>query len=619
MPEEMSNIEGGSPTPPEASSSTEKPISQRSFREVFALEKRLGRQRETASGDALTRIETELAEVGGRKNQLIAEVEQESGFLYLDQNLKTFKLMSDVGELSPSDILDALKIAPQLDNLAGLEPSDPHAGVREWYYRMKLDEIVEELRDQKGQTLRGQKRQPRAQSQPVQPPIAQQKQPLNSPDEASTEAEVEIFGRTEAFSERWVVARGMPAEVRYFKGLVGEEDMEVGGSTGIFNTAELFSTILETGGKDYRANRQLAALFEAYKGDSRQRLKFSSSVVNGFVALASLKDALNSSRIDTLAEALRRGPAPQGIAQWLLFDPETRISLALILSLEGYKVADEKDAPGEAALDVPKQKHAFSDHQHISPDEIKAYLEAVRQAVGTDPGVVKLAYYIFRVLGHAHENAKYSNDLIKKYTIHYDKDNNEVKEEEDDDRKRVEYPDRDLAPKDVASFVVRFDDPTKSRDEGNRETNLYFKLPPKHGNESDSRTKNKVFLEDVLEKEGVIGFALSLNRLPAERIVREWSDMQLILDMMDHIADIRGAMGSYAGLDLGRRHAKLIEEMGVPWAKRKLRTKTLLRLRDPKKIQPVREAGLSWKEREKQAWGKVWSDLTGGSRRKKEQ
>jgi len=617
MPEEMSNIEGGSPTPPEASSSTEKPISQRSFREVFALEKRLGRQRETASGDALTRIETELAEVGGRKNQLIAEVEQESGFLYLDQNLKTFKLMSDVGELSPSDILDALKIAPQLDNLAGLEPSDPHAGVREWYYRMKLDEIVEELRDQKGQTLRGQKRQPRAQSQPVQPPIAQQKQPLNSPDEASTEAEVEIFGRTEAFSERWVVARGMPAEVRYFKGLVGEEDMEVGGSTGIFNTAELFSTILETGGKDYRANRQLAALFEAYKGDSRQRLKFSSSVVNGFVALASLKDALNSSRIDTLAEALRRGPAPQGIAQWLLFDPETRISLALILSLEGYK--DEKDAPGEAALDVPKQKHAFSDHQHISPDEIKAYLEAVRQAVGTDPGVVKLAYYIFRVLGHAHENAKYSNNLIKKYTIHYDKDNNEVKEEEDDDRKRVEYPDRDLAPKDVASFVVRFDDPTKSRDEGNRETNLYFKLPPKHGNESDSRTKNKVFLEDVLEKEGVIGFALSLNRLPAERIVREWSDMQLILDMMDHIADIRGAMGSYAGLDLGRRHAKLIEEMGVPWAKRKLRTKTLLRLRDPKKIQPVREAGLSWKEREKQAWGKVWSDLTGGSRRKKEQ
>jgi len=617
MPEEMPNIEGGSPTPPEASSSTEKPISQRSFREVFALEKRLGRQRETASGDALTRIETELAEVGGRKNQLIAEVEQESGFLYLDQNLKTFKLMSEVGELSPSDILDALKIAPQLDNLAGLEPSDPHAGVREWYYRMKLDEIVEELRDQKGQTLRGQKRQPRAQSQPVQPPIAQQKQPLNSPDEASTEAEVEIFGRTEAFSERWVVARGMPAEVRYFKGLVGEEDMEVGGSTGIFNTAELFSTILETGGKDYRANRQLAALFEAYKGDSRQRLKFSSSVVNGFVALASLKDALNSSRIDTLAEALRRGPAPQGIAQWLLFDPETRISLALILSLEGYK--DEKDAPGEAALDVPKQKHAFSDHQHISPDEIKAYLEAVRQAVGTDPGVVKLAYYIFRVLGHAHENAKYSNDLIKKYTIHYDKDNNEVKEEEDDDRKRVEYPDRDLAPKDVASFVVRFDDPTKSRDEGNRETNLYFKLPPKHGNESDSRTKNKVFLEDVLEKEGVIGFALSLNRLPAERIVREWSDMQLILDMMDHIADIRGAMGSYAGLDLGRRHAKLIEEMGVPWAKRKLRTKTLLRLRDPKKIQPVREAGLSWKEREKQAWGKVWSDLTGGSRRKKEQ
>jgi len=165
MPEDMPNIEGGSPTPPEASSSTEEPISQRSFREVFALEKRLERQKETASGDALTRIETELAEASGRKNQLIAEVEQESGFLYLDQDLETLKLMSDVGELSPSDILDALKVAPQLDNLAGLEPSDPYVGVREWYYRKNLDEILDALRKRGEKHIQEQEGQQRQQAQ----------------------------------------------------------------------------------------------------------------------------------------------------------------------------------------------------------------------------------------------------------------------------------------------------------------------------------------------------------------------------------------------------------------------------------------------------------------------
>lgn len=487
----------------------------------------------------------------------------------------------------------------------------------------KIVARIEELESQQGalaESLRkSQQRQAKAQQgrTQTQPSGVRQRQQPNSPTPpvvaSPTDAEKEVFGEGEAFSDRWVKERGIPTTVRYYRSRLGtegeDEDIDlndVGSSSGTFKSSELFSTILETGGKDPRSGRMLSYLLEAYPGDPKTKEKFSSALVNGFLAVASLKDGLNSSRIDTLAEALRRGPSPQGIAQWLLFDPETRRSLALILRLEGYNVADEKDALGGAIFKIPKVDCAFSDHQNIKPDQIKIYLEAVREAVGTDPGVVKLAYYIFRVLGHPQENYKFSKELIKRYRF--------VGGAKDE-----EYPNRDLSPEDIASFIDSFEDSTKSRDEGNKETNLYFGLPPKHGNENDKKKKNQVFLEDVLEKEGVIGFARSLNRLPAEKIVREWSDMQLILDMMDHIADIRGAMGNYAGLDLGRRHAKLIEEMGVPWAKRKLKTETLLRLRDPRKIQPVREAGLTQREREGQALRKVWSDLTGGSRRKKEQ
>ena len=161
MPEEMPNIEGENrPTSPEGSPKVEKPISEYSFRESFTRRQRLTRQKETASGDTLAKIEAEIVQVKEREDFLVGEVEQEGGLMGLDQDLGILRDMLDADELSPSHLFDARKIAPQLDNLAGLEPSDPHAGVREWYYRMKLDEIVEELRDQKGQTLRGQKRQP---------------------------------------------------------------------------------------------------------------------------------------------------------------------------------------------------------------------------------------------------------------------------------------------------------------------------------------------------------------------------------------------------------------------------------------------------------------------------
>lgn len=599
MPEEMPNIEGGSPTPPEASSSAEKPVSQRSFREVFALEKRLEKQRETSSSDALSRVETELAEASGRKNQLIGEVEQEGGLMGLNQELSLLKDMLDAGQLSPSHLFDATRAIPQLDNLAGLEPSDPHVGVREWYYRKNLDEITKDLREQKGQALGGQRKQPRAQLQSAQPLVSQQGQISASSNAASTKAEKEVFGEGEAFSDRWVKARGIPTIVQYYRSRFGTEEEDddidlnsVGSSPGTFKPSELFTTILETGGRDPRSGRMLSYLLENYPGDSKKKEIFSSALVNGFLTIASLKDALNSGRIDTLAEALRRGPPPQGIAQWLIFDPETRRSLALIVKLEGYAVAGEvgangvviqdnilglehRDKKGKTEYYLPSVGWAFSDHQHIRPDQIKTYLEAIQKTVGTDPGVVKLAYYIFRVLGHPQENYKFSQELVKKYMF--------IKGVKDE-----KFPNRDLAPEDIASFLLKFDDPTKSRKDEkdkDKETNVYYKLPVKPWNES-GEDKNKVFLEDVLEKEGVIGFALSLNKLPAEKIVREWSDMQLILDMMDQISDIRAGLGAGSSLGPSERLKAIrsVKEFGIALAKRKLSQETVDRLVDTSKI-----------------------------------
>jgi len=374
-------------------------------------------------------------------------------------------------------------------------------------------------------------------------------------------AELEIFGEQEAFSERWTRQHGLPDEIPAdpARGIIRP-----------FSPAEVFSDIAETGLSDQPAWYKASLAIEA----SADR-NFRRAARNGLLRLLVLDHTMRAGRIDSVASMLKTefGVTPQGIAQWLLVDQETRRCLALIFRLQGYQVADEEGVHDEiAGLDaegkLPTVGLKFSEYLKLRPDQIKTYLRAVQEAVGTDPGVVRLAYTIFRCLGFPHENGKFAEELIGKYMY---------------DGKKG-----DLDPGEVAPFIDKFDDGTGRN------------------------------LAGALTADGVIGLARGLNRLPAEKIAREWADMQLLLDMMDKISDIRSALGESAGLPLKDRQKAIIEAMGLPMAKRRLCENTIRRLQDPNKIEVVREAGMSQVDQEIMALRKIWGDLTGASRRRRE-
>jgi hypothetical protein len=372
-------------------------------------------------------------------------------------------------------------------------------------------------------------------------------------------AELEIFGEQEAFSVRWARQHGLP------------DVIPADPARGIyraFSPAEVFSDIAETGLSDQPAWYKASVAIEASTDKNFRR-----AARNGLLRLLVLDHTMRASRIDSIANMLKTefGVTPQGIAQWLLVDQETRRCLALMFRLQGYQVADEEgvhdkivglDAEGK----LPGVGLKFSEYLQLRPDQIRTYLKAIQEAVGTDPGVVRLAYTIFRCLGFPHENDKFEGLIGYVY-----------------DGKKG-----DLDPSEVSPFIERFDDGTGRK------------------------------LVKALEAEGIIGLARGLNRLPAEKIAREWADMQLLLDMMDAISDIRSALGQSAALPVKDRHAEIIKEMGVPMAKRRLSPATIRRLQDPAKIEVVREAAMSWGEEEKMAIRQIWSDLTGRSRRREQ-
>ena len=336
-------------------------------------------------------------------------------------------------------------------------------------------------------------------------------------------AELEIFGEQEAFSERWTRQHGLP------------DIIPADPARGIyraFSPAEVFSDIAETGLSDQPAWYKASVAIEASTDKNFRR-----AARNGLLRLLVLDHTMRASRIDSIANMLKTefGVTPQGIAQWLLVDQETRRCLALMFRLQGYQVADEEGVHDKiVGLDtegkLPGVGLKFSEYLQLRPDQIRTYLKAVREAVGTDPGVVRLAYTIFRCLGFPHENDKFAQELIGKYVY---------------DGKKG-----DLDPSEVSPFIERFDDGTGRK------------------------------LVKALEAEGIIGLARGLNRLPAEKIAREWADMQLFLDMMDKISDIRKGVGAAAKLPPEQRLNAIrgLEEFGVLLAKRRLSQGTVDRL-----------------------------------------
>ncbi|MGB9706491.1 MAG: hypothetical protein ACPLXP_00205 [Microgenomates group bacterium] len=363
-------------------------------------------------------------------------------------------------------------------------------------------------------------------------------------------AKSEIFGEQEAFSERWTRQHGLPDVIPADPAREIYRD---------FSPAEVLSDIAAIGLSDQHVWYRASVAIEA--GDKN----FRRAARTGLLGLLVLDHRMRAGRIDSVANMLNTefGVTPQGIAQWLIVDQETRRCLALLFRLQGYEVADEEGIHDEiSGLDaegkLPSVGLRFSEYLRLRPDQIRTYLKAVQEAVGTDWGVVRVAYTIFRCLGFPHENGKFAEELIGKYVY---------------DGKKG-----DLDPREVAPFIEKFEDPVSGKS-----------------------------LAEVLQTEGIIGLARALNRLPAEKIAREWADMQLLLDMMDKISDIREGKGGAGTLKVSQRldAIKELEEFKIALAKRKLRPPTIKRLVDPRRIKYVR----GMVERDKGGWRDFFADL----------
>jgi hypothetical protein len=227
-----------------------------------------------------------------------------------------------------------------------------------------------------------------------------------------------------------------------------------------------------------------------------------------------------------------------------MIDRETRRSLCLLLRLQGYQVANEEGTNDRVpGLDVegklPTVGKKFSDLS-LRPDQLKQYLDAVQAAVKTDPGVVRLAYTIFRCLGFPHGNAKFAGDL---YGHLYDGSKG------------------DFTLTEIGPFVDRFSEPGTNRT-----------------------------LTEVIKTDGMIGLAVALNKLPAEKLGREWENMKLLLDLGDKVEDIRNGTGASGGMKYKDRQAivmameQKIDEFAVAQAKRLLEPETMVRLKDPRRV-----------------------------------
>jgi hypothetical protein len=369
------------------------------------------------------------------------------------------------------------------------------------------------------------------------------------PHQPKTAIEREVFGEDDAFTRRWTRSHGIKEQIQPAYG---------SGVTEPFSPVDILNEVLETG---LTQQQQLIQVTEAFKSSKDRNFRI--GALNGFIGLINTNQQMKTGRIEYVAEALKSLP-PQAMAQWLTVDPETKYALSALFELSGYKVANSTQIDKSG---VPP----FSDFLNLRHDDVTEYLKRVQQTVGTDRGVVTLAYTIFRALGFPHENAKFAKDLVGKYQF---------------DPKTGKG---DIDAKDIAPFIDRFEDPTA-----------------KIRGKSPLPGKEKYYLRDVLEKEGIDQFIVSLNNLQAQQIAREWDDMKLILDGMDNLQDTRDGTGGAGLMSVQDRYnASLgIKELAIAMAKRKFSEETKKRIFDPKKISSARpEAKPSTLSEAQAYWG----------------
>lgn len=394
-----------------------------------------------------------------------------------------------------------------------------------------------------------------------------------------------IFGSRTAFSLRWTKQYGINDMV---------EPPPASGIKEPFDPAVALSKLLATGFSGSTAGQQASALIEDSTNED-----FKVAGWTGLIPAFILDFQMRTGRLETVQAALEGGSyslKPEGIAQWLALDKETRRALTLLLHLQGVDVVNEPGFNDKEKLDsllnengvLPETDHKFSDvgigqqrfevrladgkpgtvtlSYDISKNEIEKYLHTVADVVETDYGIVRIAYTFFRVLGFPHQNRKF-NELWALHT--YDPIRKEKAIREYWARKgregRVtkemikEIAGRgDFAPSETGTLIDEWKDP-----------------------ETLSRTLRK-----VLEDEGVLGLSRAINDLGAAEFYREWRDEARKLDLMDKVSDIRQGTGGASTVPAVERLSKLLtqEEYHILGAKRKFDEETKKRILSTEKI-----------------------------------
>ena len=207
-----------------------------------------------------------------------------------------------------------------------------------------------------------------------------------------------IFGRANSFGEKFRIDHKLPKTIPANR---------AAGISKPFDPVEAFNEVATSGLNDQPAWYRATSAIET-SGDAEFRI----SARNGLLRLLVLDIAMKASRIDAMANdsggilKSELGVTPEGVAQWLKADPDTKDALGYLLRAQGYTVS--------GILGNISSPPSFADFQNLSEEDLKVVLDRVARKVGCEPGNARIAYTIFRWFGFPHGNKHYK-DLLKDF------------------------------------------------------------------------------------------------------------------------------------------------------------------------------------------------------------
>lgn len=143
--EEMPRLETSTETP-ELQGRTENSFSALSFKEAHSKRKLFENQLKETPESEKPQIQAFIDGLKEREQVLENEVRAQGGLDELNQELELLEEMRKKGELSLSDIRDSLAQFRNIDSRLGIDSSDPHFGLRPWYFERESDKLIEQLK-----------------------------------------------------------------------------------------------------------------------------------------------------------------------------------------------------------------------------------------------------------------------------------------------------------------------------------------------------------------------------------------------------------------------------------------------------------------------------------------